>query len=68
MENTKRYLTDKCFAAWDQNNRLQELIFKLENDIADKSEAVEIDVGALKLDNTSVAATYKPDVLRLPSS
>ncbi|KAK6632789.1 hypothetical protein RUM43_013560 [Polyplax serrata] len=68
LEATKKFLSQKCFSAWEQNNRLVELIFKLENDMSDKTEALEIDLGVLKLDSTSVTATYKPDVLRLPSS
>lgn len=68
LEGTKKYLSQKCFSAWEQNNRLVGLIFQLENDMSDKLEALEIDTDVLKLDNTSITATFKPDVLRLPSS
>ncbi|KAL0270496.1 UNVERIFIED_CONTAM: hypothetical protein PYX00_007893 [Menopon gallinae] len=68
LEITKKYLSQKCFSAWEENNRLNELIGKLENDIADKMETLEIEGEALRLDNTSVAATYKPDVLRQPAT
>ncbi|EEB17516.1 Tektin-2, putative [Pediculus humanus corporis] len=66
LESTKKYLSEKCFSAWEQNNRITSLIYTLENDIADKGEALEIDLNVLKLDSTSASATYKPDVLRLP--
>lgn len=68
MEATKKYLSQKCFAAWEENNRLNELIGKLENDIADKTETLDIEGEALRLDNTSASATFKPDVLRHPTT
>lgn len=59
-------LTEKCQAAWEQMNRLEEVQFKLKQDLQDKDEALEICQKNLNMDKNCANTSYKPDSLRMP--
>lgn len=68
VESVKRLLVERCQAAWEKINRLQEVRFKLQLDINDKSEALEIDKDQLTLDKNCANISYKIDPMRIPKN
>lgn len=51
-------------AAWEKLNRLEEIKFKVNLDLQDKIETIEIDRENLNLDRTCANISYKSNVLR----
>jgi len=67
LESLKTMLSQKCMAAWEQMNRLEEIKAKIEQDLRDKEETIEIDTGNLGMDKHGASITYKPNALRITS-
>lgn len=67
IESVKKLLVERCTAAWEKLNRLAEVKFKLNLDLNDKQEAIEIDKDQLTLDKNCANITYKIDPLRIPN-
>lgn len=59
-------LIDRCQSAWEKINRLEVVKFKLQLDLNDKNEALQIDKDMLNLDKDSANITYKTDSLKTP--
>lgn len=57
---------ERCQAAWEKLNRLDEVRFKLNLDLNDKKEASEIDKDQLSLDRNCANISFKIDPLRIP--
>ncbi|XP_033211590.1 tektin-2 [Belonocnema kinseyi] len=68
VEGTKNTLTNRVQAAWEKLNRLEEVRFKVNLDLQDKRETLEIDRENLSLDRTCANLSYKPDALRTPNN
>jgi len=68
LESVKKLLVDRCQAAWEKINRLEEVRFKLQLDINDKMESIAIDKDQLTLDRTCANISYKTDPLRIPKN
>jgi tektin-2 len=66
IENNQRILRDQCQLAWEQLNRLQEMRFKLDMDVTNKSEAKDLDAQQLEIDESSASVSFKTDPLRVP--
>ncbi|XP_008558946.1 tektin-2 [Microplitis demolitor] len=66
IEGLKKTLTDKVQAAWEKLNRLEEIEFKVNLDLQDKVEAIEIDKDNCNLNRNSAIISYKPNALRIP--
>lgn len=66
IEQLKTLLTSKCQTAWEQQNRLREVHFKLQLDIGNKQDALAIDKENFKMTKDSAGTSYKPDPLRIP--
>lgn len=66
VENNQKMLRDQCQAAWEKLNRLSEVNFKVGLEIANKTEAQELDVKQLGLNKFCANITFKPDSLRVP--
>jgi len=58
-------LIDRCQDAWEKINKLNEVRFKLNLDINDKHEAIEIDKDQLTLDKNCANISFKTDPLRI---
>ncbi|KAL3284417.1 hypothetical protein HHI36_018577 [Cryptolaemus montrouzieri] len=65
VEAVKKHLMERSLAAWEKINKLQEVKFKLELDLNDKSEAREIDKEQLGLDKNCANISHKTDPLRI---
>ncbi|KAF2903482.1 hypothetical protein ILUMI_02716 [Ignelater luminosus] len=66
VENVKKLLMDRCQSAWEKINRLEEVKFKVQLDINDKNETIEIDKDMLTLDKNCANISFKTDPLRIP--
>lgn len=66
IENNQKMLRDKCQAAWEKLNRLEDIKFKIELDVDAKREAQEIDISQLDIDRYCANITFKPDAMRIP--
>ncbi|XP_060519916.1 tektin-2 [Cylas formicarius] len=64
-ENRKRALIERCHAAWEKINKLNEVRFKLSVDIGDKREAIEIDANQLATHKNCAEISHKLDPLRI---
>ncbi|XP_018575761.1 tektin-B1 [Anoplophora glabripennis] len=64
VETVKKLLVERCQAVWEKLNKLEEVKFKLNLEINDKSEALEIDRDQLNLDKNCANITFKTDSLR----
>lgn len=58
-------LIERCQATWEKINRLEEVRFKLNLDINDKAESIELDKDQLTLDKNCANISYKTDPLRI---
>ncbi|XP_076264113.1 tektin-2 [Rhynchophorus ferrugineus] len=65
VEGVKKMLIERCQDAWEKINKLNEVRFKLNLDINDKHEAIEIDTDQLTLDKNCANISFKTDPLRL---
>ncbi|XP_017781142.1 PREDICTED: tektin-B1, partial [Nicrophorus vespilloides] len=65
LEGVKKLLVERCQAAWEKINRLEEVRFKLTLDINDKQESIELDKDQLTLDKNCANISYKIDPLRI---
>ncbi|KAH1011294.1 tektin-2-like [Dendroctonus ponderosae] len=65
VEGVKKMLIERCQAAWEKVNKLNEVRFKLNLDINDKHEAIEIDKDQLTLDKNCANISFKTDPLRI---
>ncbi|CAK1579553.1 unnamed protein product [Parnassius mnemosyne] len=65
-ESNKKLLIDRCQSAWEKINRLEVVKFKLQLDLNDKNEALQIDKDMLNLDKDCANITYKTDPLKTP--
>ncbi|XP_044766748.1 tektin-2 [Coccinella septempunctata] len=68
VEAVKKHLMERCLAAWEKINKLQEVKFKLELDLNDKTEAREVDKDQLTLDKNCANISHKTDPLRIVKS
>lgn len=59
-------LIDRCQSAWEKINKLEVVKFKLQLDLNDKTEALQIDKDMLSLDKDCANITYKTDSLKTP--
>lgn len=64
VETVKKLLVERCQAVWEKLNKLEEVKFKLNLEINDKGEALEIDRDQLTLDKNCANITFKTDSLR----
>ncbi|XP_014277163.1 tektin-B1 [Halyomorpha halys] len=67
LESLKVMLKQRCMAAWEQTNRLEELKSQLSQDLEDKIESLEMDTYLLGIDKNCGNISYKPDALRIPN-
>ncbi|XP_060802216.1 tektin-B1 [Amyelois transitella] len=65
-ESNKKMLIDRCQSAWEKINKLEVVKFKLQLDLKDKNEALQIDKDMLSLDKDCANITYKTDSLKTP--
>ncbi|XP_030760676.1 tektin-2 [Sitophilus oryzae] len=65
VESVKKILIERCQEAWEKINKLNEVRFKLQLDINDKHESIEIDQDQLTLDKNCANISFKTDPLRL---
>lgn len=65
VEDVKKMLIERCQGAWEKINNLNEVRFKLNLDINDKHEAIEIDRDQLTLDKNCANISFKTDPLRV---
>ncbi|KAF9791700.1 hypothetical protein SFRURICE_020099 [Spodoptera frugiperda] len=65
-ESNKKMLIDRCQSAWEKINKLEVVKFKLQLDLNDKNEALQIDKDMLNLDKDCANITYKTDSLKTP--
>ncbi|XP_028160672.1 tektin-B1-like, partial [Ostrinia furnacalis] len=65
-ESNKKMLIDRCQSAWEKVNKLEVVKFKLQLDLNDKNEALQIDKDMLSLDKDCANITYKTDSLKTP--
>ncbi|XP_050308622.1 tektin-2 [Anthonomus grandis grandis] len=65
VESVKKMLSERCQEAWEKINKLNEVRFKLNLDINDKHEAIEIDKDQLTLDKNCANISFKTDPLRI---
>ncbi|XP_018319190.1 tektin-2 [Agrilus planipennis] len=65
VENVKKLLVERCQSAWEKLNRLEEVKFKLELEINDKGEAIEIEKDQLNFDRNCANITFKTDPTRI---
>ncbi|KAH9627761.1 hypothetical protein HF086_001775 [Spodoptera exigua] len=65
-ESNKKMLIDRCQSAWEKINKLEVVKFKLQLDLNDKNEALQIDKDMLNLDKDCANITYKSDSLKTP--
>ncbi|CAH0723613.1 unnamed protein product, partial [Brenthis ino] len=66
-ESNKKMLIDRCQSAWEKINKLEVVKFKLQLDLNDKNEALQIDKDMLNLDKDCANITYKTDSLKTPN-
>lgn len=66
VENNQRLLAVQCQKAWEKLSRLEEVKFKLNLEVTNKTEAEELDMRQLTLDKFAANITYKPDPTRNP--
>ncbi|CAG9773184.1 unnamed protein product [Ceutorhynchus assimilis] len=59
LESAKKMLMERCQAVWEKINKLNEVRFKLNLDINDKHEAIEIDKDQLTLDKNCANISFK---------
>lgn len=64
VETVKKLLVERCQSVWEKLNKLEEVKFKLNLEINDKNEALEIDRDQLTLDKNCANITFKTDPLR----
>ena len=67
LEALKLMLTQKCQSACEQINRLDEIRFKINKELEDKAESIEIDTDNLGMDKHGANISYKPNPLRISS-
>lgn len=60
-------LIDRCQSAWEKINKLEVVKFKLQLDLNDKNETLQIDKDMLNLDKDCANITYKTDPLKTPN-
>ncbi|XP_053605819.1 tektin-B1 [Plodia interpunctella] len=65
-ESNKKMLIDRCQSAWEKINKLEVVKFKLQLDLNDKNEALQIDKDMLSLDKDCANITYKTNSLKTP--
>ncbi|XP_050679974.1 tektin-2 [Leptidea sinapis] len=65
-ESNKKMLIDRCQSAWEKINKLEVVKFKLQLDLNDKNETLQIDKDMLNLDKECANITYKTDSLKTP--
>ncbi|XP_015589193.1 tektin-2 [Cephus cinctus] len=68
LEGVKKLLTNRIQAAWEKLNRLEEVKFKIDLELQDKVESINIDQENLRLDRTCANISYKMDSLRIPKN
>jgi len=61
MESERNLLTERCHAAFDEHNRLQEAHCTLGRTIEDQEEAIDLDTENLTQTRHSSNIMYKPD-------
>lgn len=66
VENNQRLLADQCQRAWEKLCRLEEVKFKLNLEIDNKSEAEGIDLAQSSLNKFAANISYKTEPTRNP--
>lgn len=61
----KKQFIERCQATWEKINKLEEIKYKLNLDVNDKYEALDIDREQLNQDKHSAQITFKIDPLRV---
>ncbi|CAG9760477.1 unnamed protein product [Ceutorhynchus assimilis] len=65
LENVKKLLIERCQAAWEKHNKLNEVRFKLSLEINNRHESIEIDKHQLSLDKNCADISFRTDPLRI---
>ncbi|KAM7355179.1 tektin-2 isoform 2-T2 [Cochliomyia hominivorax] len=68
VENNQRLLADQCQRAWEKLCRLDEVKFKLNLEVDNKSEAEDIDLSQSSLNKFAANISYKTDATRNPKN
>lgn len=66
VEQNKAALREQCKKAWEKLNLLEEVLFKVQLNITNKREAIDIDKAGLDLDHFCSNIAYKTDPQRTP--
>lgn len=66
VEQNRAQLRQQCQFAWQRLNALEEVLFKVQLDITNKREAIDIDKAGLDLDHFCSNIAYKTDPERAP--
>lgn len=59
----RKLLDDHCHTAWEKINALQDLIFKLNNELSDKEQVLEVDNAQLNLNRNCAQISLKTEPL-----
>ncbi|KAH8355209.1 hypothetical protein KR093_008304 [Drosophila rubida] len=66
LENNQRLLVDICQKAWQKLVRLEEVRFKIQQELKNKKDTEDTDSALLAMNRNSTNMSYKPDPLRNP--
>ncbi|XP_053607019.1 tektin-B1-like [Plodia interpunctella] len=66
IENSKRTLTDVCHMAWEKIKELNNVFCRLEREIQNKNDALELEYHVKELDRNCTGISYKLDPTRIP--
>lgn len=67
ISQIRHLLKDKCEDAWDKLGVLENIRQRLEHDLQDKTDALNIDIDQLELSERSTGLSFKPDSTRVPN-
>ncbi|XP_064536144.1 tektin-2-like [Drosophila montana] len=68
LENNARLLADRIQNAWEKLSRLEVVRFKVESELGNKTETVNIDTTQRALDRNSDSISFKVDPKRAPKN
>ncbi|KAJ2943536.1 hypothetical protein O0L34_g16645 [Tuta absoluta] len=67
IENSKRVLTDVCHMGWEKIKELTNVFCRLEREITNKDETLNLEYHVKDLDRNSSDISYKVDPTRIPA-
>ncbi|GBP19495.1 Tektin-B1 [Eumeta japonica] len=67
IENHKRILTEICNLGWEKIKELTNVLFRLDREIKNKDEALELEYHVRDLHRASSGISYKMDPSRIPA-